>query len=148
MLPILRAIRVRWAKWLEREFTDRKVRGSNPTSATRLPLSKLGQLGSITALVLPSGGMAARHRKVFDHRCLRSIVRIWWEHWISNSEVRRAVFGRNNSPSIDELITLHRLRWIGHILCMPVERLPRRALFAQPCEGWKRTRGGQTITWQ
>ncbi|KER25252.1 hypothetical protein T265_07239 [Opisthorchis viverrini] len=47
---------------------------------------------------------------VFDHRCLRSIARIWWEHRVSNSEVRRMVFGRNNSPSIDELITQHRLR--------------------------------------
>ncbi|KAG5454107.1 hypothetical protein CSKR_110496 [Clonorchis sinensis] len=28
----------RWLKWLESEFTDRKVRGSNPTSASRLPL--------------------------------------------------------------------------------------------------------------
>ncbi|KAG5452452.1 hypothetical protein CSKR_201682, partial [Clonorchis sinensis] len=54
----------RWRKWLERIFTDRKVRGSNPTSASRLPLSRLGQPGSIPALVLPSGGMAARHRKV------------------------------------------------------------------------------------
>ncbi|KER33032.1 hypothetical protein T265_00943 [Opisthorchis viverrini] len=53
----------RWPKWLEREFTNRKVRGSNPTSATRLPLSRLGQPGSIPALLLPSGGMAARHRK-------------------------------------------------------------------------------------
>ncbi|KER23942.1 hypothetical protein T265_08302 [Opisthorchis viverrini] len=70
------------------------------------------------------------------------------EHRISNSEVRRMVFGRNNSPSIDELITLHRLRWLGHVLRMPVDRLPRRALFAQPCEGWKRARGGQTMTWQ
>ncbi|KER22556.1 hypothetical protein T265_09386 [Opisthorchis viverrini] len=50
-------------KWLEREFTDRKVRGSNPPSATRLPLSRLGQPGGIPALVLPSGNMAARHRK-------------------------------------------------------------------------------------
>ncbi|KER24060.1 hypothetical protein T265_08192 [Opisthorchis viverrini] len=53
----------RWTKWLEREFTDRKVRGSNPTSATRLPLSRLRQPGSIPALVPPSCGMAARHRK-------------------------------------------------------------------------------------
>ncbi|KAG5450703.1 hypothetical protein CSKR_102923 [Clonorchis sinensis] len=52
-----------WLKWLEREFNNRKVRGSNPTSASRLPLSRLGQPGSISALVLPSGGMAARHRK-------------------------------------------------------------------------------------
>ncbi|KAG5442289.1 hypothetical protein CSKR_104861 [Clonorchis sinensis] len=54
---------LRWLKWVEREFTDRKVRGSNPTSASRLPLSRLGQPGSISALVLPSGSMAARHRK-------------------------------------------------------------------------------------
>ncbi|KAG5451091.1 hypothetical protein CSKR_106669 [Clonorchis sinensis] len=54
---------MRWLKWLEREFTDRKVRGANPTSASRLPLSKLGQPGSIPALLLPSCGMAARHRK-------------------------------------------------------------------------------------
>ncbi|KER24046.1 hypothetical protein T265_14508, partial [Opisthorchis viverrini] len=53
----------RWPKWLEREFTNRKVRGSNPPSATRLPLSRLRQPGSIPALVLPSGGMAGRHRK-------------------------------------------------------------------------------------
>ncbi|KAG5450113.1 putative leucine--tRNA ligase, mitochondrial, partial [Clonorchis sinensis] len=53
----------RWLKWLEREFTDRRVRGSNPTSASRLPLSRFGQPGSIPALVLPSGDMAARHRK-------------------------------------------------------------------------------------
>ncbi|KAG5442242.1 hypothetical protein CSKR_100174, partial [Clonorchis sinensis] len=39
------------------------VRGSNPTSASRLSLSRLEQPGSIPALVLPSGGMAARHRK-------------------------------------------------------------------------------------
>ncbi|KAG5454358.1 hypothetical protein CSKR_113904 [Clonorchis sinensis] len=51
------------AQWLGREFTDRKVRGSNPTSASQLPLSTIGQPGSIQALVLPSGGIAARHRK-------------------------------------------------------------------------------------
>ncbi|KAG5445102.1 hypothetical protein CSKR_104004 [Clonorchis sinensis] len=50
------------ALWLQREFTDRKVRGSNPTSASRLPLSRLEQPGSIPAFVLPSGSMAARHR--------------------------------------------------------------------------------------
>ncbi|KAG5445182.1 hypothetical protein CSKR_103355 [Clonorchis sinensis] len=42
----------RLLKWLEREFTARKVRGSIPTSASRLPLSRLGQPGSIPALVL------------------------------------------------------------------------------------------------
>ncbi|KAG5454379.1 hypothetical protein CSKR_107239 [Clonorchis sinensis] len=53
----------RWTTWLERELTDRKISGSKPTSPSRLPLSRLGQPDSIPALVLPSGGMAARHRK-------------------------------------------------------------------------------------
>ncbi|KER23706.1 hypothetical protein T265_08471 [Opisthorchis viverrini] len=42
IVPFDERMRARWPKWLEREFTDRKVRGSNPTSATRLPLSRLG----------------------------------------------------------------------------------------------------------
>ncbi|KER30905.1 hypothetical protein T265_02720 [Opisthorchis viverrini] len=55
--------RTRWTKWLERQFTDRKVRGSNLTSAPRLLPSRLGRPGSSPALVPPSCGMAARHRK-------------------------------------------------------------------------------------
>ncbi|KER18997.1 hypothetical protein T265_12062 [Opisthorchis viverrini] len=50
------------AQWLECEITDRKVRGSNPTSASRISLYRLGQPGSIPALMLPSGGMAVRRR--------------------------------------------------------------------------------------
>ncbi|KER22601.1 hypothetical protein T265_09363 [Opisthorchis viverrini] len=55
-----------WFTWIEfsiseGEMTDRKVNGSNSTSDSRLPLFRPGQTGSITALVLPSGGVAARH---------------------------------------------------------------------------------------
>ncbi|KAG5446549.1 hypothetical protein CSKR_101516, partial [Clonorchis sinensis] len=49
-------------KWLEYRFTDQKVCGSNPTSASRLP-SRLGQPGNIPTLVLLSGGMVGKHRK-------------------------------------------------------------------------------------
>ncbi|KAG5444808.1 hypothetical protein CSKR_105195 [Clonorchis sinensis] len=48
---------------LEREYTDWKICGSDPTSVSRLLPSRLGQLGSIPVLVLPSSGMAAKHRK-------------------------------------------------------------------------------------
>ncbi|KER26414.1 hypothetical protein T265_14000, partial [Opisthorchis viverrini] len=44
-------------------LTNREVRGSNSTSASRLHLSRLGQPSSIPALVPSSYGMAARHRK-------------------------------------------------------------------------------------
>ncbi|KAG5446350.1 hypothetical protein CSKR_104271 [Clonorchis sinensis] len=65
------------AQRLERERTDRKVRGSNPTSASRLPLSRLGQPGSIPALVLPSGGMATRHRKGASAERLLLMLQTW-----------------------------------------------------------------------
>ncbi|KER32246.1 hypothetical protein T265_12827, partial [Opisthorchis viverrini] len=64
-------------KWLEREITDRKVRGSNPSSASRLPLSRLGQPGSIPALVQPSGGMAVRHRKGATAERLNKKISPW-----------------------------------------------------------------------
>ncbi|KER22016.1 hypothetical protein T265_09808 [Opisthorchis viverrini] len=47
----------------ERGFTDQKFHGSNGTSASRHPLSKLQKPDSIPALVLPSGGMTVTHRK-------------------------------------------------------------------------------------
>ncbi|KER28433.1 hypothetical protein T265_04741 [Opisthorchis viverrini] len=56
-----RSITLRW--WLEHEFTGRKVRGSNPIPTSRLTLSRLGQAGSILALMLPLGGTAASRRK-------------------------------------------------------------------------------------
>ncbi|KAG5441437.1 hypothetical protein CSKR_107656 [Clonorchis sinensis] len=59
----IRDIAIHRCSWLEREFTDRKVRGSDPTSTSRIPLSRLEQPGSIPDRVLPSGSMAARHRK-------------------------------------------------------------------------------------
>ncbi|KER26349.1 hypothetical protein T265_06394 [Opisthorchis viverrini] len=46
-------------------FLTGRSLGSNPTSASRLLLSRLRQLGSTPVLALPSGGMAARHRKDF-----------------------------------------------------------------------------------
>ncbi|KAG5449242.1 hypothetical protein CSKR_100666 [Clonorchis sinensis] len=46
-----------------------KVQSLRDNSASRLPLSRLGQPGNIPTLLLPSGGMAARHRKgVTDER--------------------------------------------------------------------------------
>ncbi|KAG5455058.1 hypothetical protein CSKR_109924 [Clonorchis sinensis] len=62
-LEKVRQAELRMVQWLERESTNRKVSGSNPTSASRLPLSRLGKPGSIPALVRPSCGMAFRHRK-------------------------------------------------------------------------------------
>ncbi|KAG5449447.1 hypothetical protein CSKR_105529 [Clonorchis sinensis] len=58
------AVQPRWlemTQWLERKSINLKVHGSNPTSASRLLLSRFGQPGHISALLLPSA--EARHRK-------------------------------------------------------------------------------------
>ncbi|KAH9581634.1 hypothetical protein MS3_00008710 [Schistosoma haematobium] len=48
---------------------------------------------------------------VFDHRCLRNIARISWDHRVSNAFVRKRVLGRD-SKSIDEIVKLHQLKWL------------------------------------
>ena len=84
---------------------------------------------------------------MFDHRCLRSIGKIWWEHRISNTEVRRRVLGPKNISVIEQLHH-HRLRWLEHVLRVSDDRLPRRVLFTEPKSSWKRPSGGQHMTWQ
>ena len=78
-----------------------------------------------------------RRLSVFDHRCLRSIGKVWWEHRISNTEVRRRVLGPKNMSIIEQLHN-HRLRWLGHVLRMSDDRLPRWVLLAEPKSSWKR----------
>jgi len=84
---------------------------------------------------------------VFDNRCLRRIARVWWQQRIRNDVVQRRVLGPSNLP-LSQLISLHQLRWLGHVLRMPVQRLPYRALFAVPGHDWKKQAGGQTMTWR
>ncbi|VDP67807.1 unnamed protein product [Schistosoma mattheei] len=57
---------------------------------------------------------------VFDHKYLRNIARICWDHRVSNSEVRHRVLGN---------------RWLGHVLRMPEHRLPRRAMLTSVMDG-------------
>uniref|UniRef100_A0A183KIE6 Histone-lysine N-methyltransferase SETMAR n=1 Tax=Schistosoma curassoni TaxID=6186 RepID=A0A183KIE6_9TREM len=87
-----------------------------------------------------------RKLPVLDHRCLRNITRIFWDHRVSNSEVRRRVSG-NDGKSVGEVVNLHRLRWLDYVLRMPEHRLPRRATLTGVGDGWKKVSGGQTKTW-
>ncbi|VDO79172.1 unnamed protein product [Schistosoma margrebowiei] len=83
---------------------------------------------------------------IFDHRCLRNIARISWDHRVNNSVVRKRVLGKDGK-SIDEVLKLHQLRWLGHVLHMCNHRLPRSGMFFGVEVGWKKARGGQTKTW-
>ncbi|VDP88115.1 unnamed protein product, partial [Schistosoma mattheei] len=54
-------------------------------------------------------------------------ARISWDHRVSNTVVRKRVLGKDEK-SIDEVVKLDQLRWLGHVLRMPNHRLPRRAM--------------------
>ncbi|KER26851.1 LOW QUALITY PROTEIN: hypothetical protein T265_13922 [Opisthorchis viverrini] len=94
----------------------------------------------------PPRAQQIRKISVFDHRCLRSIGRSWWKNQISNAKLCQMVLGGRNFPAIDELVTLHRLRWLGDVPRIAEGHVPRRVLFAQPCAGWERPRGGQCMS--
>ena len=39
------------------------------------------------------------------------------------------------------------MRWLGHVLRMENSRLLRKFLLSEPEIGWKRSHGGQVMTW-
>ena len=85
---------------------------------------------------------------VFDHRCLRSIGHFSWKQRLSNKDVRHRIFGvQKQSRRLDQIVLGTRMRWLGHVLRMENSRLPRKFLLSEPEIGWKRSRGGQVMTW-
>ena len=84
---------------------------------------------------------------MFHNRCLRSILgvstaRQRTEH-ISNVQLGQ-MFGMEES--LEDLVSTRRLRWLGHLARMEVDRLPKRLLF-----GWlpqRRPAHGPKMRWR
>ncbi|KER26497.1 hypothetical protein T265_06285 [Opisthorchis viverrini] len=120
--------------WSEREFTDRKVRGSNPTSGSRLTLCRLGRPGTILALMLPSDGMAgiSHHQRAADFKKMhRMQLRKHQEkdiHWWSNpsylKQSKEKIIGTRD----------HRTRWLKWL---EREITDRKARAKQPSSRYK-----------
>ena len=78
--------------------------------------------------------------EVFHQRCLRRILKIRWNY--SNAEVLK----RANIAPVDVHIRAARLRWFGHVVRMPEERVPNYLLDWIPMHG-KRSRGRPRKNW-
>ncbi|KAJ3581699.1 hypothetical protein NHX12_016361, partial [Muraenolepis orangiensis] len=74
----------------------------------------------------------------FHIRCLQRILGITWRDRVPHSEV----LSKTNCRSIEATITQHQLRWLGHVVRMPSNRLPGRVLYGQLHHG-RRSAGGQ-----
>ena len=80
--------------------------------------------------------------EVFHQRCLRKILKIRWNYFVSNTEVLK----RANIAPVDVFIKAARLRWFGHVVRMPEERIPNYLLHWIPKHG-KRSRGRPRTSW-
>jgi hypothetical protein len=79
----------------------------------------------------------------FLHKCIRSILKIYWPEKITNTEARRK---RAGLEKISTIVKKRRWQWIGHVLRMDNNRNTRTALDWAP-EG-KRKRGRPKETWR
>ncbi|BHF76189.1 hypothetical protein SprV_0501928700 [Sparganum proliferum] len=85
-----------------------------------------------------------RKLEVFDHHCLRIILRVKFTDSVSNETVRARC---DNIARITQAIHERRLRWFGHVLRRPPQELSVTALDPALLSHWRRRRGGQFKTW-
>ena len=78
----------------------------------------------------------------FHNGCLRKICRIFWPNKISNV----ALYKKTGCNSAVLEMKRRRLRWLGHVLRMPGDSIPKVALRWTP--PGKRKRGRPKMTWR
>ena len=80
----------------------------------------------------------------FDSRSLRKIERIHWTDRVTNVELRE----RTQQPPASAVAAQRRIRWLGHILRLPLDH-PTRAIhdFNPVAAGWRRPRGAPRTRW-
>jgi hypothetical protein len=86
-----------------------------------------------------------RRLSVFDHWCLRFILRVRNIDRVSNTDVRRRCC---NITPLSSVIQQSRLRWAGHVLRRPQTEITNLALNSEPDVNWRRRRGGQVKLWK
>ena len=74
----------------------------------------------------------------FHIRRLQLILGLRWWHKVTHSEIR----SRAGIPSIESMLLNRQLRWLGHVIRMPHNRLLHRVLYGQLQLG-RRSVGGQ-----
>ena len=82
-----------------------------------------------------------RHAKKLNHfhtTCLRRLLNIRWQDRIPDTEV----LARSGLSSIHTILIQYQLRWAGHVVRMPDDRLPKKIFYGELQEG-KRSQGGQ-----
>ncbi len=74
--------------------------------------------------------------EAFHQRCLRKILKINWQSFTPNTKVLQVA----NTISIETEISKRQLKWVGHVVRMPNQRIPKKLLYGELKEG-TRSRG-------
>ena len=69
----------------------------------------------------------------FHLRCLHTILGIKWQEQITNLEILQ----RCNSTPLSSILKQRRLRWLDHVHCVPIDRLPKQIMYGD-LTGFKR----------
>ena len=81
-----------------------------------------------------------RHLKQLEHfhtSCLQKILGLTWKDRVPHTEILE----RTNCISIEAMLAKRQLRWVGHVIRMPDERLPKQILYGQLGNGYRRPGG-------
>ena len=85
-----------------------------------------------------------RRLDVFDMRCQRRLLRVFWQQHVSNQSISE----RTKQPTSSSLLRQRRLRWFGYLHRMPSSLPVRRVFDFNPnIHGWKRPRGRPKTRW-
>ncbi|BHF73222.1 hypothetical protein SprV_0401630000 [Sparganum proliferum] len=84
-----------------------------------------------------------RKLEVFDHHCLRTILGVRFTDF--SNEIFRARCDK--IAKITQAIRERRLRWFGHVLLRPPQKVSATALDPAPLPHWRHRRGGQLHNW-
>ncbi|XP_026084958.1 uncharacterized protein LOC113060279 [Carassius auratus] len=112
-----------YAKLRKRVFDDRDLRAQTKVLVYRAAILPTLLYGA------ESWTNYSRHLRAlerFHQRALRKILRINWEDRCTNS----SILEETNMPSITTTIMQHQLQWIGHVIRMPNNHLPKQILYS------------------
>lgn len=86
-----------------------------------------------------------RKCEVFQAGCLRSILGISLRDHVRNDIVRSRCC---DQPTVEAMIRKARLRWLGHVNRMPLERHPVKLLWSVRPTGWLCPRTAPRLSWK
>lgn len=75
--------------------------------------------------------------EAFHTSSLQRILGVKWWHKVPHTEIRN----RACIDPIETILSQRQLRWLGHTIRMPANRLPRKILYSELAEGSRRAGG-------